>query len=85
MIIGGYTLDLYCDQENENHEYNEFPQKYYHEQGSVCRARARKAGWVLHKDGTATCPKCNPKATPVDAEYHPDLCTLDEIKRRVPQ
>ena len=84
MIVGGYTLDLYCDHKNKDHEYNEFPHTYYEQLGSLCRKNARRDGWILHKDGTATCPKCNPKHECVPEEdADPDLCDLPEIKRRV--
>lgn len=55
---GCYVLHLYCKYENPDHAFDEFPHEYNHELGSVCRSDARKAGWILHRDGTATCPKC---------------------------
>lgn len=61
MWIGGYTLELYCDNEKGVHAYNEFPHAFLHEFGSECRSTARKNGWILHLDGTATCPKCSGK------------------------
>lgn len=42
MIVGCYALDLYCDLENEAHEYKEFPHQYIDEYGSKCRKQARK-------------------------------------------
>lgn len=56
---GSYTLDLYCDHDNPDHTRCEFP----HEIGdavseSEARRIARSLGWKLHRDGTATCPKC---------------------------
>lgn len=56
---GGYVFHAYCDHENPEHEFDEFP----HEPGNVqSRAQAIKSlksyGWRFHKDGTATCPKC---------------------------
>ena len=57
MRSEGYTLDLYCDVENEAHEWREFPHQYFGELGSNCRKRARRDGWLLgDKD---VCPKCN--------------------------
>lgn len=62
MIVGGYTLDLYCDRESKAHEYKEFPHEYTAELGSVTRRNARRDGWVLNmKEGTAICPKCSGK------------------------
>jgi hypothetical protein len=61
MIVGCYTLDLYCELETEDHEYKEFPHEYTDEYGSKCRSDARKSGWILRRDGTAICPKCNQK------------------------
>lgn len=56
---GCYVLDLYCKYENPDHEYQEFPHfpDGCHTYGEAAR-KARKWGWVLHRDGTATCPKC---------------------------
>ena len=64
MIVGCYTLDLYCDNAGEYpdgiHEYKEFPREFTDEYGSKCRKMARKEGWTLNlKDGTALCPKCS--------------------------
>jgi hypothetical protein len=62
--VGCYTLDLYCDNEKPGdgvHGYEEFPHTFCHERGSVCRATARKAGWILGNDGSAICPKCSRK------------------------
>ncbi len=66
-IVGGYTLDLYCDNSNiikgkitdGIHQYNEFPHIYFSELGSECRSEARKEGWILKRNGNAICPKCN--------------------------
>lgn len=60
MIVGGYSLDLYCDKENHEHLWNEFPHKYTGEFGSDCRAQARRDGWKL-KAYVAICPKCAKK------------------------
>jgi hypothetical protein len=59
---GCYSLDLYCDNtKSENHDFQEFPHQYTDELGSVCRANARKAGWIIRGDGSAVCPKCSGK------------------------
>ena len=66
MIVGGYTLDLYCDRKDCVHAYNPEwnPREYIGEHGSSCRAQARRDGWLLSRvhDGGATCPECKHKA-----------------------
>ena len=74
MIVGCYTLDLYCDRfsvspgevtDEHGHWYNEFPHQFTAELGSECRAKAKQRGWKLNlKDGTALCPKCSGKRKP---------------------
>lgn len=59
MEVGCYTLDMYCDKENPEHKYGEFPHQFSGEEyGATCRKYARQAGWTFHKDGTHSCPKC---------------------------
>ncbi len=83
MWAGMYGLDLYCDNANgakdsldsalideHGHRYNEFPHQYTHELGSVCRAMARLAGWVVRKDGSAICPKCSGKRKPGESRLN---------------
>lgn len=58
VAVSGYTLDLYCDGDNDKHSWNEFPHEYLDsERGSVCRRMAREDGWVIRSD-EAFCPKC---------------------------
>lgn len=77
MWAGAYTLDLYCDnaegaklsnadplRDEHGHRYNEFPHQYTDEMGSKCRTQARRAGWIIRKDGSAICPKCSGKRNP---------------------
>ena len=59
MNAGCYDLALYCDGPGP-HEYDEFPKHYTDELGSVCRRRARKAGWIIGKERDL-CPKCSGK------------------------
>lgn len=68
MIVQGYSLELYCDEVSEDHEFNEFPHRYTGEKGSTCRRSAREDGWILHRDRHATCPKCSGK-TPKEREH----------------
>lgn len=73
MIIGGYALDLYCDNEMESGTREErwkhmgskeFPgpgqATFVHEEsGSKARAAARNAGWKLDLENSrALCPTC---------------------------
>jgi len=66
MIVGCYTLDLYCDNKPA-HQYlwisdymsdGKFPVQFIGERGCDCRQQARKAGWKLMRDGRALCPRC---------------------------
>lgn len=59
MIVGGYTLDLYCDRESPTHLFQEFPHQYTGENGPACRRLARRHGWRLKRNGEAICPKCS--------------------------
>lgn len=58
--VGCYDLHLYCRYKNSEHGSREFPHEYNqgHETGASARREARQNGWILHKDGTSTCPKC---------------------------
>jgi hypothetical protein len=59
MIVGGYTLDLYCDVENEQHSYREFPHQFYAQTKQECYREARRCGWTINdKTGFCYCPKC---------------------------
>lgn len=69
-----YTLDLYCDNEKcpdryPNGEYKRSPQAQYTDKyGSVCRSKARRAGWLLGK-ASDLCPKCSGKKRNAIREY----------------
>lgn len=61
MIVGGYSLHLYCDAAewgDPPHTYSEFPHEFTGETYGECAKKARKRGWVLRRDRTAVCPKC---------------------------
>ena len=84
-IAGCYTLHLYCDNANGNHAWGEFPHELTHELGSSCRKEARRRGWVFHRNGTVTCPKCPPRHIPAsemfddkDVDYGVREITVDE-------
>jgi hypothetical protein len=62
---GCYSLDCYCDNPGDDprHEWDEFPHQWTDEFGSRCRAKARKAGWLIdERKHKFLCPKCNPKS-----------------------
>lgn len=56
----GYSVHLYCDHENEEHRFQEFPHEITeYETLRASLAAARKSGWKIDlKERTATCPKC---------------------------
>lgn len=56
---GQYVLDLYCKYENPDHTFEGFPvtPSNCQTRGQALR-KARAAGWLIHRDGTATCPRC---------------------------
>ena len=55
---GAYSFDAYCKYENDEHEWSEFPHSFIAETGGQARSQAKRKGWLIHRDGTATCPKC---------------------------
>ena len=63
MIVGCYTLNLYCDvpgctYNNRGRGYE--PDEFTGVTGGECRKAARKAGWRLWLvEGNACCPECN--------------------------
>ena len=63
MIIGGYSLDLYCDTDNPKHnEQRNFGNDKIsvggNTQADAVRV-ARRAGWIINwKTGEARCPIC---------------------------
>ncbi len=61
MLVGCYTLDLYCDNFKAiEHKFGDFPQQYTDEFGSACRRLAREDGWLIKSD-KQLCPKCSNK------------------------
>ncbi len=63
MIVGTYTLDLYCDTEGCDQPLAKLgqPDEFIAELGTTCRRQARQAGWTLKRNGTAVCPQCSGK------------------------
>lgn len=75
MIVGCYTLDLYCDGKGclTNHPFGIGPESRYipvqftGETGQECRKEATRAGWVINnRAGTCLCPKCVREGNPID-------------------
>lgn len=63
MIVGGYTLDLYCDDprhaERNPSKTTSLDAQFVGEGGGDCRNQARRKGWHLDLfKWTATCPAC---------------------------
>jgi hypothetical protein len=62
MIVGAYTLNLYCRNRDEPwRDYVDMkePAEFAAEHGSNARQQARWAGWRLDlRANEATCPKC---------------------------
>ena len=69
VLAGAYCLNLYCDHENDQHGFREFPHEFTSETGGECRREARARGWKIHRDGTATCPKCTKALSPAYKRY----------------
>lgn len=70
MIVGAYTLDLYCDnlnikdgktEDEYHHQYDEFPCQFIFNTEQRCIRAARDKGWLFTRDGKAFCPKCSGK------------------------
>ena len=62
--IGCYTMDLYCDHDNKEHEYREFPHQFTGPDRASCAVQAKMKGWRFNKNKTRTCPRCNHLPTP---------------------
>jgi hypothetical protein len=59
MIVGCYTLDLYCDNTDKNHVKN-FPDTFTGASRQQCEGKATFDGWIIDNiAGTALCPECS--------------------------
>lgn len=58
LCPGAYTLDAYCKYEFDDHGWHEFPHQFVEQTSRQCAKKAKSRGWILHRDRTATCPKC---------------------------
>lgn len=60
---GAYVMHFYCKYKNEDHRHTDQWPGLMEEADQVeTRGEAvrqmREAGWIVHRDGTATCPLC---------------------------
>ncbi len=60
---GAYVMHFYCKYQNRAHRHTAaYPGLF--EESDQCETRgqalkqSRDAGWIIHRDGTATCPLC---------------------------
>jgi len=68
MIVGCYSLDLYCDnfdiaknqaEDRYGHRYNDFPHQFTGFSRAECVRNARRRGWIVNISGNkAYCPDC---------------------------
>lgn len=59
MIVGCYTLDLYCDVTYRKHPWDyRFPHQFTGETFGECKKQAQRYGWIFHRNSTVTCPHC---------------------------
>ena len=66
MIVGGYTLDLYCENTTGEYEHDHYPgfgnAQYTGRTFTDCATRAKKDGWLINRsENKAICPKCRTK------------------------
>lgn len=62
MIVGAYSLDLYCDNEKYKHPFGYMPHQYVGETYAECVREARRDGWLISNDRQkCLCPKCSGK------------------------
>ncbi len=59
MIVGCYSMDLYCDGPHEPWEIScKFPDKYTGRTLASCRRQAVRDGWRFSRDNRVLCPEC---------------------------
>ena len=63
----GYVMDFYCRFQNDEHPFQPGMGGGFMDTPTEVETRGeaiavmRRRGWIYHRDGTATCPICNPK------------------------
>jgi hypothetical protein len=73
MIVGCYSLDLYCSIPRPQHlnqwididdvRRGKFPMQFTGATERQCKAKARKQGWIF-KGGDVICPDCAARRKP---------------------
>lgn len=66
MVVGGYSLDLYCDYPDESYAHRGSAQfagagkaDFAAETGPAAKAEAKRAGWKIERgERRAICPSC---------------------------
>ena len=58
MIVGGYTLHLYCDRDPCGLSPLDSPGEFSGTTKRVAYREARDAGWKIGRNDTVTCPTC---------------------------
>lgn len=70
METASFYIHLYCDNDETDeqhykdqygHFFNEFPHEYTAPTRAKCVKDARNGGWIFHRDGKHSCPKCSGK------------------------
>jgi hypothetical protein len=58
-VVEGWAMDLYCKYTADViHDIDTHGVSYGGHTRADARAQAKEAGWILHRDGTATCRRC---------------------------
>ena len=61
MYVGGYEAHLYCDRQNDDHDWDEFPHVITGHTDGECKRKARKRRWLIKRNGDTLCPLCSGK------------------------
>jgi hypothetical protein len=80
MIVGCYTLDLYCDGSHETTDFDErFPCQYTGTSFAHCRSRAILDGWKFSNDGKMVlCSQCVSKGVNFGSVLDAHLASSDQ-------
>ena len=80
MIVGCYSLDLYCDnfdlmkdqvEDSYGHRYDEFPHQFTGYSRPECVRNARHRGWIVNIPANkAYCPGCVKKHRRIVQKSH---------------
>lgn len=66
MIIGGYVLDLYCENDDDRNKHKPYDKiaaaQFCGHSRTACVKKAQATGWIINlTKRTAICPKCSGK------------------------